>query len=182
MKALCITIILVFSISCKNPDSKQKDIDTSSIDTKIVDDTIFLDYRFGMTKNEFSDHTKQLISDRKLSDSGLYDFKLDTPSKTYIQPYYHNNKLYNLKLVVEPTNNQYSNASMLFYELSVFYSKKYHIEKFVDGVAYRYEDDNMILNINNNIETPFIEYTKKSVDSIIRLEKEAEKSKLQNDI
>jgi len=161
----------------KSEEIKDKKIKESRIDT------IFLDYRFGMSESEFKNHTKKLIIENKLDNNGKYDFKFDIPSTTSLVPEFHNDKLYSLQLILHHKDNSgFSSPELLFYPTVSFFLKKYHLVDVFEGNSYEYTKSNLKITILNNIYAPYVEYLDNTTDSIIKTEKETQKEQLIKDI
>lgn len=173
MKHILLLILsIVFFTSCQNTTGKEP---TKEVAEKRID-TIFLDYRFGMTEKEFRNHTEKLIKEGKLDNEGLYNFKFENyPSITAINPVFHNEKLYKLKLASKFTEDSpFTNQTLLYQQLVLTYIKKYSgFEKQLEGLAYEYTKSNMRIEILDNIYNPLVVYTDIPVETEVEAKKEA---------
>jgi len=98
------------------PEEKINKIEVinEALTSGIRHDTIFLDFRFGMSKNQVVSWVKNLSYQKKLykdQSAYVYDFKLndakDIKLKTNFKMNYHKNKLYEmvLKIIPEPKHD-----------------------------------------------------------------------------
>jgi hypothetical protein len=95
-------------LSCDNKfkyDEKQKARETAESSGKIID-TIFLDYRFGMTEEELNEHTKTLRKQGKLDAEYQYTLKGHLEEyKCTIHPKFFDGKLYELLIATKPAGS-----------------------------------------------------------------------------
>lgn len=108
INTILFLLILSFSISGCNRSSGDKNKKAK----KYGDNTrIFLDYRLGMTKQDFYDHSWKL-NDKQMVRQGPYnqsiryelDEQLSHPAEMYFYPNFHNKRIYQMRVRFEYSN------------------------------------------------------------------------------
>ncbi len=142
IKNLATLILLLILFSCNNINTKSTDesksaindslgnleeLEKSALASKKITDTILLDYRFGMTKEQVLNHTQKLYADGKLKKnySGKYYFEIQSKTnetyKGYLIADYYKAKLFSIGLIF---SDETSNI-MVFSTLNDLYKDKY---------------------------------------------------------
>lgn len=108
-----------------------EEIIDNELATKKRNDTIFLDFRFGMTEKEFVKHLRKLINQEKLYTDPLsnfitYDLIYDkyTTIKCTFKPDYYKDKLYELGVSAKSQDN-YTSTKTTTIQLMMFFISKY---------------------------------------------------------
>jgi hypothetical protein len=196
MKPLLITIISIALTCCntaRNDESKYDSARKAALTSNEHHDTIFLDYRFGMSEAAFQEHTAELMASGKLQsdDRGLYymlharDHK--SPLVARFSPSYHNDELY--ELGISCTGDGPTDTPQLM-ELSIVgtYMDQYYPWFIVPGYLkgstnYFHVKGNREIRILQGIDDARIFYTdiqreaKKTIDEDAAGRAETEKSK-----
>ena len=135
---LFYTIFLTaFCVGCNKNGKVDRSESVAASDAKRID-TIFLDYRFGMTPKEFESHTHDLINKNELDKQGYYHFETEPiKSHTRLHPEYHNNKLFQLNLYTEADSGEFASSELLYLKVITPYVKKYNFIKPVEGLDAR---------------------------------------------
>lgn len=135
----CVPAYLLISLLCLFSCQKKKDAYQERVQAQqeamksgVVIDTIFLDFRFGMTPGEYKAHCKKLEQEGKIKKAGnndagnpIYSYTINLAHSKYdclVAPEFYEGKMNNLSLKVEP--GIYS-GSMCVLELSSLYFQKY---------------------------------------------------------
>lgn len=143
MKKILILLLLTSLISsCNflNPKTKINRPDKGNTIDEIIsnelatgkrNDTIFLDFRFGMNEKEFNKHLNKLVTQGKLytdpiSNFVAYDLVYDkfTTIKCTFKPDYYKNKLYKLGISAK-SKTDYSSIKTTTLQLFMFFMNKY---------------------------------------------------------
>lgn len=124
MKAI-VPLLVILLVGCSSGAVKTTDDKLSRVHV----DTIFLDYRFGMTVEEFNSHTLNLISDSVLlveNDVIYYPMHLEITGAVHARfsPEYANGKLMQLGVSFNPTNSV-AHPELTALALKTLYMSKY---------------------------------------------------------
>lgn len=127
-------ILIILLVSCNIPTKKGgtvEEIITNELATEKRNDTIFLNFRFGMSEKEFNQHLNKLINDKKLykdSFSNLltYDLVCDqyTTLNCTFKPEYFEDKLYKLEVKTTSKDNSFNEYAITL-KLWFVYTEKY---------------------------------------------------------
>ena len=141
-KNLTVLICLFIFASCDSPNSKPTDSDKSAVNdslgnlqeleqfalaSKKITDTVLLDYRFGMTKEQVLNHTQELYNKGKIKRNYNDKYYFEIQSKTnekykgYLIAEYYKEKLFLIGL----TFADESSNIMVFSTLSDLLKDKY---------------------------------------------------------
>ena len=147
--SLFIVISFMFFSACNQGHSKSSDDNKTSITENIekiknlektalssnkITDTVLLDYRFGMTKEQITIHTEKLFRDKKLKKNydGKYYFEIASKFgenyKGYVFAEYYEKKTFSIGLVF----SEELNSTLVFHALSDIYEEKYGKSDFMD--------------------------------------------------
>jgi len=127
-------------------------------------DTIFLEYRFGMSEKEFESHTKKLCSEGRLTKKGIYNYRLKGfPSASIIEPEFHNGRLARLFIFPDNPNDASVNAIEQYNLLVGFYALHYPLEPDAHGVNHTYRKSNMVFRIAQRPLGPMVMYSDRRV-------------------
>ena len=207
MKIYSVLILLIFFIGCQNKsqNDNKKEITyynkvIEELGSSIKHNDIFLTFEFGDNKNVIKNKFAILFKEKFISrnNSGYtYTFVFDEHNfnngYASFSTKYHNGKLYNFKLTVEPhdimkdfggtsdTETVQLQTNLLYYSLSKIYSDRYGIPIHRKNILY--DKDNQIwINGNREIEISIasnyvnINYTDLSV--LNKLEKDVNESRI----
>ncbi len=196
---LAISLLLLLFFSCKTEHSQsQSEVVTKTTNKKMasIGDTIFLDYRFGMSQYDFYEHTKELIDSGELfkNDDGLYAHKLVLGDLYYskdleavFSPEYYNDILYKLSISVKSKTTIKAKGINQLIQLDLFkilrskYGFNYTTTTgIIDGADnYVWSDGKKTVEVMCGFDDARIFYEDTSISEIIE---EDEKSKNQKDI
>lgn len=174
------------------PLKKLSDLEQNGLATKKIIDTIFLDYKFGMTKNEVSEHTFYLAEQGKLKKdyADEYYFEIDSKLGTKYQGKvfagYFDGKLISFGLVFDDPN-----PILVFSQLSDLYESKYgeydYMDKPIEDLLVFnkiWVRDNLKIIIRSGISDTYVNYIdlrfekqKIRKDSLDKIKKEDELKK-----
>ena len=193
-KILALFIVSLFLFACNTEKKQQKEwnneFETAIEEAQkgeILKDTIFLNFRFGMSEKEVKKHCNLLLEHKKIyldrNNKFTYDFHTsDITLRTRFVPEYFDNQLYKLTLLFE--HDIASNAICMFKAIDTFRGKaladgyKMYIYKNVLGEEEYYF-------INQNIVVKFINgmmvYTNQPIIEKIKLEKKKQEESTIND-
>lgn len=139
---LSIVISLIFFSACNQGKSKSsnnsktsitdytdniKNLEKTALASTKITDTVLLDYRFGMTKEQVISHSEKLFRDKKLKKNydGKYYFeivsKIGDNYKGYLFVEYYEKKLFSIGL----TFSDESSSVLVFSALSDLFKDKY---------------------------------------------------------
>lgn len=177
------------AFSCQQ-QNKSKYTYIPYVDTTIIDN-IFLDFRFGMTESEFLKHIKKLTAQKTLiheSDRYYFPMAFDesglTKGNAYIlNPNYHLGKLYEFNVRLAPSDDLFSNKTMVKAELMVLLMRKYDSAPDDRSQLYGTRPDFVIEKGNlkvlgiEGVDHVLLIYTDKRVSEILDAEKENKSKK-----
>ena len=173
---LLITLFLLIGCEEYNNRREQKEMNEfieSELASNIRSDTIFLDFRFGMSEKEFNAHLSKLKRKGKIwiNKNNYYEYIFDVNDRYYkwkaeatISAEFYKNKLMQLNLFVT-SEDMYSNE-LLKMKLFLLYSEPHDkgrifIEKSVlgDSDNYVFIENNKKIEIFDGINDARIFYT-----------------------
>lgn len=160
-----LTIMLLILNSCekierKNEEKKLIEHRETELSKNIRKDTIFLDFVFGMSENEFEKHLRKLIGQEKLKidDLGYYYYtfnfgenEIPKSGKATFSPEYFENKLFKLSISVS-SDELISSPLLTQLKLVSIYSDKYGFNYFREKSAITEEDNFIWIEGNREIE------------------------------
>lgn len=169
-----ITILIsnLFFISC-DPAWEQRQIDKAKAhETRIIVDTIFLDFRFGMTQGEYRNRCDELLKGGRIKSMGsilTYEFKTEYDKyETAFEPEYNNGRLYRLIVEVKPHITGDHTVHSMINLLMTKYSapaEEDQMAQYQDCDAYRLDKGNLRIKVFCNADGNVImTYTDKRVD------------------
>lgn len=161
---ILITLLLILS-SCEKMEREKEaksliEHREKELSKNIRKDSIFLDFVFGMTKNEFQKHLKKLKKLKKLKTDNLgyyyYTFKfgenkIPSTGKATFSPEYFENKLYKLKISVD-SDESISSPLLMQLNLASIYRDKYGFNYFREKSFFTEKDDFIWVEGNREIE------------------------------
>ena len=133
---LMTTVILMIFIGCQNQKKDSHDIIREKVETELAtgvrNDTIFLDFRFGMDRNEVSEQLGKLVNENRLTINRpnyeyFFDFgesKIPRKAKANFNIEYFDDKLYRLILFVT-SDELISAPGIIQLHLASIFSEKY---------------------------------------------------------
>ena len=151
-----VSLLMFFVSACENNKSghlsdQYSDVEkaiTEELNSGTVVDTIFLGYRFGMTKKEVTTYTRKLIRNKKLKsdeDGYYYEFVLkQNILKGYLLFKYHENKIVKLYITI---GDEYLTNTMTKLLLESKYFQKYVAEKEYEDKAKFYTTNRETLDL-----------------------------------
>lgn len=174
-----ILVLILFGIifGCANDKPNGKSIILQESKNGLIIDTIFLDYYFGMTKSDFINHTKKLISEDKLISNEFkrevyYEFEEEFGDKLYAQfaPKFHLDSLHELVLYFK--SKGLSAPELMKTQIANMYMKKYGSPSFEEenildkSKNYVWIKGNLKILVGNGIDDARVWYTdlRKEVD------------------
>ena len=186
MKKLLVISCCLLLIACSEQKSRWKIIEEKEkqeLNSGIKNDTIFLDFAFGMTEDQVNKKLSQLLESGKISapnKSYEYKFTFDYPKEAIatFRTEYFNGKLYEFTLKIDADDQ--TEAEIIQLKLVSLYMQKYGSPIKVPSVLNETESDYLFINGNRQIEicyplygTVFIDYT----DLTIKNEKQFQDEK-----
>lgn len=201
---LFIGIIIIFT-GCQNlkKEKDSHDLICEKIETELSsgvrNDTIFLNFRFGMDRNEVSEHVKKLINEGRLTINRpkyeyLFDFGeniLPRIAKADLNVEYFDDKLYRLILYVT-SDELISSPSLIQIHLASVFRDKYGYNylkrpSVIDGKeAYVWIHGNMKIEVIAGIDDARVFYTDlvamKKKEKFDELKSAESKERILNDI
>lgn len=194
MKSILILSMVALSLLSCNTEKKQQEKWNNDFETaiekaqnaKILKDTIFLNFRFGMSEKEVKKHCNLLLKNKKLylyNNQFTYDFHTsDVTLKTTFAPEFFNDKLYKLTLVFE--HDIASSAICMFKAINTFREKAlsdgykmYIYENLLGEKEYYFINQNIVIKFMDGMMT----YTNQPIVELIEQEKKKEKESTIND-
>jgi len=218
MKQLILLLISVIILSCGQPGAKSTKQDSTEaavskaddefikakdslqaiINTNVhslpVIDTICMGFTFNMTERQALEHFNQLIKEKKLvknTSDGRYEYPLTfelTKANATIAPQFHNDKLYQLGLVIESAD-ELATEQTIYLQAATTYMKKYSNYRLFQEPDWADESNKQFHWIKNNLHISLhkstggavVKYTNLLVDKDVEKEKSvaADSSKAQ---
>ena len=199
MKLLFFTSVAIFSLlACQNKEKNyheqwNKDFETALSEAQnsvASEDTIFLNFRFGMTEKDVRNHFNSLLKEKKVylkNEKFTYDFHASNETlKTTFVPEYFNDKLYRFTLLFN--DDVLGGAICMFKALDTFKEKAksdgytmYIYENILGKTEYYFIKKNIVIEFTNTGSTTgstgMMIYTNQPVIELInQYKKEKEKS------
>ena len=187
-RILFIFTIIPFVFSCqtkqKNQEQWNKDFETALAEAQkevASEDTIFLNFRFGMSEKEVINHFNSLLKEKKVylkNNKYTYDFHTSkTTLDTKFEAEYFNDKLYKFILLFDGDNTMDGSLNM-FQVLNTFKEKAlsdgyrlYIYENLLGETEYYYIKKNIVIQFSNIGSTAKMIYTNQPVIELINQEK-----------
>jgi len=174
----------------KNKGKTLEEIITNELATNKRNDTIFLNFRFGMSEKEFKSHLNKLIEEKKLYKDPItnfltYDLVSDqyTTIKCTFSPEYYEGKLYKLGVSAK-AKDEFSTIITVTLKLFMFYMNKYGLcdveekmELVEDCKKYIWIHGNRMISVMCGFSDSRIFYEDLSITSL-RKDKEKNESKI----
>lgn len=189
MKILLFALVIIsFIFSCqtkqRNQEQLNKDFEAALAEAQneeASNDTIFLNFKFGMSEKEVMNHFNSLLKERKVylkDNKYTYDFHTSQMTlKTKFEAEYFNGKLYKFILVFYGDNTMDGNLNM-FQALNTFKEKAsldgyrlYIYENLLGETVYYYIKKNIVIQFSNTGLTAKMIYTNQPVIELINQEK-----------
>ena len=186
-RLLFILVTISFIVSCqtKQRDQEQRnkefEIALSEAQKEVISkDTIFLNFRFGMSEKEVINHFNSLLKEKKVylkNNKYTYDFHTSkTTLETKFEAEYFNDKLYKFILIFDSDNM--SSGVYMFQALNTFKEKAlsdgyrlYIYENLLGETEYYYIKKNIVIQFSNIGSTAKMIYTNQPVIELINQEK-----------
>ena len=186
-RLLFILATISFIVSCqtKQRDQEQRnkefEIALSEAQKEVISkDTIFLNFRFGMSEKELINHFNSLLKEKKVylkNNKYTYDFHTSkTTLETKFEAEYFNDKLYKFILIFDSDNM--SSGVCMFQALNTFKEKAlsdgyrlYIYENLLGETEYYYIKKNIVIQFSNIGSTAKMIYTNQPVIELINQEK-----------
>ena len=186
-RLLFILATISFIVSCqtKQRDQEQRnkefEIALSEAQKEVISkDTIFLNFRFGMSEKEVINHFNSLLKEKKVylkNNKYTYDFHTSkTTLETKFEAEYFNDKLYKFILIFDSDNM--SSGVYMFQALNTFKEKAlsdgyrlYIYENLLGETEYYYIKKNIVIQFSNIGSTAKMIYTNQPVIELINQEK-----------
>ena len=186
-RLLFILATISFIVSCqtKQRDQEQRnkefEIALSEAQKEVISkDTIFLNFRFGMSEKEVINHFNSLLKEKKVylkNNKYTYDFHTSkTTLETKFEAEYFNDKLYKFILIFDSDNM--SSGVCMFQALNTFKEKAlsdgyrlYIYENLLGETEYYYIKKNIVIQFSNIGSTAKMIYTNQPVIELINKEK-----------
>ena len=186
-RLLFILVTISFIVSCqtKQRDQEQRnkefEIALSEAQKEVISkDTIFLNFRFGMSEKELINHFNSLLKEKKVylkNNKYTYDFHTSkTTLETKFEAEYFNDKLYKFILIFDSDNM--SSGVCMFQALNTFKEKAlsdgyrlYIYENLLGETEYYYIKKNIVIQFSNIGSTAKMIYTNQPVIELINQEK-----------
>lgn len=205
-KNFTILICLFIVSSCDSPNSKPtgsgksavndslgnlQELEQSALASKNITDTILLDYRFGMTKDQVLNHTQELYNKRKIkrnySDKYYFEIqsKINEKYKGYLIAEYYKKKLFLIGLTFSDEANNIMVFSTLSDLLKVKYGEADLIEKPITdmNVYDRYWiRNNLKIRLTTGITDAVVQYIDLRYEKQKELADSTEKSNSEKEI
>ena len=187
-RLLFILVIIPFIFSCqtKQRDQEQwnKDFEIALVEAQnesASEDTIFLNFRFGMSEKEVMNHFNSLLKEKKVylkDNKYTYDFHTSQITlETRFEAEYFNSKLYKFILIFNGDNTMDGSLNM-FQALNTFKEKAlsdgyrlYIYENLLGETEYYYIKKNIVIQFSNIGSTAKMIYTNQPVIELINQEK-----------
>lgn len=186
-RLLFIFTIIPFVFSCqtkqKDQSQRNKDFETALSEAQnlvATEDTIFLNFRFGMSEKEVINHFNSLLKEKKVylkNNKYTYDFHTSqTTLETKFEAEYFNDRLYKFILIFDSNNT--SSGVYMFQVLNTFKEKAlsdgyrlYIYENLLGETEYYYIKKNIVIQFSNIGSTAKMIYTNQPVIELINQEK-----------
>lgn len=160
---LCIIIILVINgCNKKNESNEIKDKRLQEVNSGIKNDTLFLGYTFGMTKDQFDKRTRELYKKGTLylNDEKYYAYEMNLDkgvlgkAEAIYTPTFFENKLYKLTVYVKGKGNLASCTSPALIQIMLvtLYAQKYGYGFIKEKGALKNEDNYVLIQGNREIK------------------------------
>ena len=193
-RSLFILVIIPFIFSCqtKQRDQEQwnKDFETALVEAQnesASEDTIFLNFRFGMSEKEVMNHFNSLLKEKKVylkDNKYTYDFRTSQITlETRFEAEYFNSKLYKFILIFNGDNTMDGSLNM-FQALNTFKEKAlsdgyrlYIYENLLGETEYYYIKKNIVIQFSNIGSTAKMIYTNQPVIELINQEKKKQENR-----
>ena len=187
--------VIVFFTGCENFTYRQKSTEGAEktryentlqreLSSGEKTDTIFLGFRFGMTKAEVSRHTRALTKQGKLTSKGKYLFTFDeyTTAEAKIGVHYFEGKLYQFQLYVTPTGIVPITVGVKV-ELYKLYNEKYDCTVLFSetplGTKNIFLRGNLKIELYERTKDVMVEY---SDMNIVKVKEDMEKEQVEKDM